>query len=482
MTAPRGDNATAGPCHRVRSRALRSPSTARPLPLPSRTGWLPPRWTPAALLRAPVLPANLWPGAPGAAGGRRGAGTAPGCCGPSCATGRERGRSSPPAHGPRSLLRTRSLTSGTAARGTGSRPGSCPAAGRQRFPAGRARLPHGAPRPEPPPVPVPAGRLQRRGRGWPRGARPASLLALGLPQRPLRPSPGAAGAHRQTDRQSLPRGGGPGRARPGVTAGSAPSPGLPNGRGATARPRRRRPGSLPAGAAPAVKPPAPAGPARPRPRPRRRPRALTAQACPLPSRRRPGPSSRRRRVTPRGARSARPGAGPGPGRGGGAAGGAACLRRAAVSAAPPRPAPTDRPAPHGPARLGPARHGAARPPLRRAPPDAVTAARPARAPPPPPPRRRRAIRTPPQRARPRHGSPPPPPHAGPGSPGQLPLPRDTGRTGATPPRSGPERPTLRGHQARPGAQRSLSPVPAWGCPCLTGTARTHRGLPVPTRN
>ncbi|XP_054128950.1 collagen alpha-1(I) chain-like [Melozone crissalis] len=151
----------------------------------------------------------------------------------------------------------------------------------------------------------------------------------------------------------------PARARgppgPHMPASSALSLGLPSGCGPTGRPGPSPSAArVPSGrAAPAVKPRPPAGRATPG---RCRSHALTARpARSAPSRRQPGPS-----VGGAASRRGAPGAPapePGPAQAGaaGAAGGAACLRRAAVSAARPRP---DGRA-TGPARLP--RLGTARP-------------------------------------------------------------------------------------------------------------------------
>lgn len=159
------------------------------------------------------------------------------------------------------------------------------------------------------------------------------------------------------------------------------------------------------------------------------PRSYRA-ACPLrsvPSA--AGPVCRRRRVTPRGARSARPGAGPGPGRGG--RGGRrgrlftprSCQRRPAPPRRPshrPRAAPSAR---HGPAAALPGAAGCRhrRPPL----PSRAAAPGPARTP----------------------GNP------------SVPPARGTARIGAVPRRQ---------YRARPRALHGLSCSRAWGCPCHPG--------------
>lgn len=239
-----------------------------------------------------------------------------------------------------------------------------------------------------------------------------------------------------------PRGGGtgPGPLLPSAPAGPAASPA-----------RSRRPGAAAHGLCSRARPPrargcptAAAPPAAPARGPFRlgHPSCQTAGAdgssppgrvpCPLP-RGLPapvppaaGPVWRRRRVTPRGARSARPGAGPGPGRGG-RGGPAGPLVYAEQLSAPPRPPParTDTPAPRGPPRLrsaaqpGPARRGTA-----AAPPGAA-GCRHRRPPRPPPPNRRRQ-------------------RPAPGFPGHPRAPREPG---------------------------PLSPGPAWGDPPAAGTGQ-----------
>ncbi|XP_062498613.1 collagen alpha-1(I) chain-like [Pezoporus occidentalis] len=221
-----------------------------------------------------------------------------------------------------------------------------------------------------------------RGRG-PRSRRPpADRRGDGC----LRGRPGQAGPRARRDEawSLLARGGGSGRSLR-QTQRALPAPAPPH-RGAASRPGPvAPPGSRPAGAAAAVKPPAPAGRAVPRPRPR----ALTAR----PARSRPAGGRARLSAAPRHSagrpeRPPRSRARPRQGRPGRPAGPLVYAEQlSAPPAAPPRPAPLRstplRSARHcpAPAPLGPARRGAARPPLRRAPPDAVTAA--ARPPPPP---------------------------------------------------------------------------------------------------
>ncbi|XP_065497416.1 collagen alpha-1(I) chain-like [Caloenas nicobarica] len=239
---------------------------------------------------------------------------------------------------------------------------------------------------------------------WPRGT--ASAAAGPTPAAEPRGCEGG-----RTGLAPRGRGTGPGPLLPSAPAGPAASParsrrpgaaghGLcPPGParpepGAAQRPRCHRPppsGVRSGWTTPAVKPPAPTG----RVLPAASPGPYRA-ACPLPSRRRPGPSGGGA-ASRRGAPGA-PAPEPGPAQAGaaGAAGGAACLRRAAVSAAPPATGPhrhtgPARPVPAplgGAARPGTARQGRRSAGRRRmpSPPPAPPAA--AAAPAPPAPRAR----------------------------------------------------------------------------------------------
>lgn len=280
-----------------------------------------------------------------------------------------------------------------------------------------------AARQEPPAVPAPAGRVRRQsrgwlrgrpGRGWPHGrdgTRPGCLLALAFSRPLLRPCPPPAPERARAGPVPGPRSPSAPAPAPAPSPGrpelrvrgcppggqtlppspdrGAPSPGLPNGRGATSRSRPARPGPTAAAAA--------RGPARPGPpqlsnrrrrrvehRPRRRPRALTAR----PARSRPAGGRARLSAAPRHAagRSERPPrsrARPRQGRPGRPAGPLVYAEQlSAPPAAPPRAdrptdrPRTDRPAPLGSARPGPARlrsarRGAARPGTAAAPPGAA---------------------------------------------------------------------------------------------------------------
>lgn len=364
-----------------------------------------------------------------------------------------------------------------------------------------------AARQEPPAVPAPAGRVRRQsrgwlrgrpGRGWPHGrdgTRPGCLLALAFSRPLLRPCPPPAPERARAgpvpgprspsapapapapspDRPELRVRGCPpgGQTLPPSPDRGAPSPGLPNGRGATSRSRPARPGPTTAAAA--------RGPARPGPpqlsnrrrrrvehRPRRRPRALTAR----PARSRPAGGRARLSAAPRHAagRSERPPrsrARPRQGRPGRPAGPLVYAEQlSAPPAAPPRadrptgPAPTDRPrsARRGPAlpgsaRPGAARRGPARPPLRRAPPDAVTAAcpaRPAAAPAPP-------------------SSPRPSAAPGPAAPRWAQLP---------PPHPGHRQSRGRSPSSRPGVTRP-PPTPGTARGSAQPLPRPDAGPPVP---